>query len=77
MNKPLFSPTLDPPVNLKDDGDKTLTVDNDMIDILLLMGKQTNKQLELKSIDPNSNKFKVNGVDLSLAPNDLKIKSSL
>ena len=33
-------------VTLKDDRGKTFSVDNDMIDILLLMGKQTNKQFE-------------------------------
>ena len=38
------------------------------------MGKQTNKQLKLKSVDPNSNKFKINGVDVSLAPNGIKVK---
>ena len=70
----LLSPTLDPPVTLKDDRGKTFTVDNDMLEILLLMGKQTNKQLELKSVDPNSNKFKINGVDVSLAPNGIKEK---
>ena len=69
----LLSTTLDPPVTLKDDRGKTFTVDNDMIDILLLMGKQTNKQLELKSVDPNSNKFKINGVDVSLAHNGIKV----
>ena len=46
-----------------------------MIDILLLMGELTNKQLELKSIDPTSNKFKINGIDVSLAPNGRKIKN--
>ena len=45
-----------------------------MIEILLIMGKQTNKQLELKSVDPNSNKFKINGVDVSLAPNGIEVK---
>ena len=49
----LLSPTLGPPVTLKDDRCKTFTVDNDMIEILLLMNNQTNKQLELKSVDPN------------------------
>ena len=39
------------------------------------MGKQTSKQLEIKSVDPNSNKFKINGVDVSLAPNGINIKS--
>ena len=69
----LLSPTLDPPVTLKDDRGKTFAVANDMIDILLLMGKQTNKQLELKSVNPISNKFKINGVDVSLAPNGIKV----
>ena len=68
----LLSPTLDPPVTLKDDRGKTFTVDNEMI--LLLMGKQTNKQLELKSVDQNSNKFKINGLDVSLTPNGIKVK---
>ena len=70
-----LSPILDSSVTLKDDRGKTFTVDNDMIEILLLMGKQTNKQLKLKSVDPNSSKFKINGVDVSLAPNDIKVKS--
>ena len=69
----LLSPTLDPPVTLKDDRGKTFTVDNEMIEILLLMGKQTNEHLELKSVDPNSNKFKINGVDVSPAPNGMKM----
>ena len=73
----LLSPTLDPPVKLQDDRGKTIIVDNGMIDILLLMGKQTNKQLELKSIDPTSNKFKINGIDVSLPLNGIKIKKSL
>ena len=42
----LLSPTLDLLVTLKDDRDKTFSVNNDMIDILLLTGKQTNKQFE-------------------------------
>ena len=46
-----------------------------MIDILLLMDKQTNKQLELKAVDPNSNKFKINVVVVSLVPDGTKIKS--
>ena len=35
------------------------------------MGKQTNKQVELKSVDPNSNKFKINGFDVSLKPDGI------
>ena len=53
----LITPTPDPPVTLKDDGGKTFAVDNDMIDILLEMGKQTNIQFQLISVDPNSNKL--------------------
>ena len=45
-----------------------------MIDILLLMGKQANKQFELLSVDPNSNKFKINGIDVSLVPEGIKMK---
>ena len=71
----LLSPTLDPSVKLKDDRGKTFIVDNDMIDLHLLMGKETNKQLELKLVDPNSNKFKINGVDVSLVPDGINIKS--
>ena len=65
------------PVKLKDDRVKTFTVDNDMIDIVLEMGKQTNKQFELISVDPNSNKFKMNGVDLSPVPDDIKMKGEV
>ena len=43
-----------------------------MIDILLLMGKQTNEQLKLISFDPNSNKFKINDRDVSLVPDAKK-----
>ena len=43
----LLTLTPDPTVTLKDDRGKTITVNNDMIDILLLMGKQANKQFEL------------------------------
>ena len=38
------------------------------------MGKQTNKQFELKSVGPNSNKFKINGIDVSLVPNGIKMR---
>ena len=62
---------------LKDDRCKTFAINNDMIDILLLMGKQTNKQFELISVDPNSNKFKINGIDVSLVPDGKKIKDSI
>ena len=44
-------------VTLKYDRGKTFSLDNDTIDFLPLMGKQTNKQFELISVDPNSNKF--------------------
>ena len=43
----LLTPSPDPPVTLKDDRSKTFAVDNDMIDILLEMGKQTNNQFHL------------------------------
>ena len=64
----LLTPTPDPPVTLKDDRDKTFTVDNDLIDILLLLAKQTDKQFELKSVDPISNKVKINDIYVSLVP---------
>ena len=43
-----------------------------MIAILIEMGKQTNKQFQLISVDANSNKFKINGVDVSLVPDGKK-----
>ena len=43
-------------VTLKDDRGKTFTVDNDMIAILIEMGKQTNNQFQLISVDANPNK---------------------
>ena len=64
-------------VTLKNDRGKTFTVDNDMIAILIEMGKQTNKQFELISVDPNSNKFKINGVDVSLVPDGIKKKGKV
>ena len=48
-----------------------------MIDTLLEMGKQTNKQFQLISVDPNSNKFKINGVDVSLVPDCIKLKGKV
>ena len=48
-----------------------------MIDILLLMGNQTNKQSELISVDPILNKFKLNGIDVSLVPDGTKIKGKV
>ena len=68
------NPLDDREVTLKDNRGKTFTVDNDMIAILIEMGKQTNKQFELISVDPNSNKFKINGVDVSLVPDGIKMK---
>ena len=41
------------------------------------MSKQTNKQFQLKSIDPNSNKFKINVVDVSLVPDGMKMKGKV
>ena len=66
-----------PPETLKDDRDKPITVESDMMDILLLMGKQTNKQFELESVDPNSFKCKINGKNVSLVPDETKIKSKI
>ena len=54
----LLTPTPDAHTILKDDRGQTFAVDNDIINILLLMGKQTNKQFQLISVDQNSNKFK-------------------
>ena len=70
----LLTRTPNPPVTLKDDRGKTFAVDNDMIDTLLEMGKQTKKQFQLISVDPNSNKLKINGVDVSLVPYGIKKK---
>ena len=64
-------------VTLKDDRGKTFSVDNDMIAILIEMGKQTNKQFELISIDSYSNNFKMNGGDVSLVPDAIKKKSKV
>ena len=64
-------------VTLIDDRDKKFTVDNDMIDILLEMGKQTIKQFELISFDANSNKFKINGIDVSLVPDGIKMNGNV
>ena len=41
------------------------------------MGKQTNKQFELTSVDPNSNKLKLNDVDVSLVPDGTKMKGKV
>ena len=41
------------------------------------MGKQTNKPFGLKSSDLNSNKFKLNGIDVSLVPDGMKMKSKV
>ena len=73
----LLSPTPDPPVTLKYDRGEAFEIDNDMIDILILFGKKTNKQFELISVDPNSNNFKINGVDVSLLADGKKIKSKI
>ena len=72
----LLSPSSISPLKLKDYRGKTFTVDNDMIDILIKMGKQT-KQFELISVDPISNKLKINGVDVSLVPGGIKIKGKI
>ena len=41
------------------------------------MGKQTNKQFEVIPIDPNSNKFKKNGFDVTLVTDGIKLKGKL
>ena len=48
-----------------------------MIDILLEMGKQTNKQFELIAVETNSNAFKINGVDVSLVPDGISLKGKV
>ena len=73
----LLSPTPNPAVTLNDDRGNKFSVDNDTTHILLLMGKQTNKQFELISLDPNSNKFKINGIDVSLLPDGIKRKGKV
>ena len=45
-----------------------------MIEILLEMVKQTNKQFQLTSADANSNKVKINDIDVSLVPDGIKMK---
>ena len=45
-----------------------------MIDVLLKMDKQTNKQLQLISVDANSNKFIIIDIDVSLIPDGIKMK---
>ena len=64
-------------VILKDDRGKSFTVDKDMIDILLEMGKQTNNQFQLITVDAISNKFKINGIDVSLVPDGIKMKGKV
>ena len=73
----LLTPTPDPHTILKDDRGQTFAVDNDMIDILLLTGKQTNKQFQLISADPYANNFKTIDVDVSLVPDGIKIKGKV
>ena len=41
------------------------------------MGKQTNKQFELISVDPNSKKFQINGTDVSLVPDGMKMNGKV
>ena len=45
-----------------------------MIDILFEMGKQTNNHFQLITVDANSNKLKINGIDVSLVPDGIKTK---
>ena len=72
----LLTPTHDSPVTLKEDRGETFAVDNDMIDTLLEMGTQSNKQFQLISTDPNSKKFKIIGVDVFLVPDGIKMKGN-
>ena len=48
-----------------------------MIAILTEMGKQTNNQIQLISVDANSNIFKINVVDVSLVPDGIKLKGKV
>ena len=48
-----------------------------MIDILIEICKQTNKQFQLISVDPNLKKFKRNGADVSLVPDGIKMKGKV
>ena len=73
----LLTPTPDTQTTLKDDRGQTFAVDNDMIGNLLLVGKRTNKQFRLILVDPISNKFKINDVDVSLVPDGIKIKGKV
>ena len=73
----LLTPSPDPPITLKDDRGKVFPVENDLIDILLEVGKQTNKQFQLISVDANSNKFKINDIDVSLVPDGIKMKDKI
>ena len=73
----LITPTPDPPVTLKENEGRTFTVDKDMNDILLEMGKQTNIQFHLKSVDANSNIFKIIDIDVCLVPDGIKMKGKV
>ena len=73
----LVSPTPDPTLTLKDNRGKTFAVDNDMINVLLLMGKQTNRQIVLISVDPNSCKFKIKCIEVSLVPDGINMNSKV
>ena len=48
-----------------------------MIAILIEMGKQTNNQFQLISVDANSNKLKINSVDVSLVHDGKKMKGKV
>ena len=61
-------------MTFESDKGRTSAADNEMDEILFLMCKQTNKQFELKSVDPDSNKTLKNGIVVSLVPNGIKIK---
>ena len=44
---------------------------------MLEIGKQTNNQSQLISVDANSNKFKINRIDVSLVPDGTKMKGNV
>ena len=73
----LLTPKTDPPETLKDDRSEIFAVDNEMIDFLLEMGKQTNKPFLIISVDASSNKFNINDVDVSLVPDGTKMKDKV
>ena len=41
------------------------------------MGKQSNKQFQIISVDANSNTFKINELDVSVLPDGMKMKGKV